>query len=787
MNGSSPYLNIEQFENIFKKHIKTSVYSLSIKSLFSERMSRKIKYDPYYQRNYVWDPAKASFFIESILLGTDIPPLIFFNDGSKYEVIDGRQRFETIKRFKIDDLKLNLKGLTKLTQLQNHTFSKLDADIQDIFNDAKIRIFEFEVINEPKLDSSLEDKVKKEIFRRYNSGITPLNNAEIDNATYDDDNITIRLKELLLDDPKLIREIGEKFLGKSDLDFKNKSADILQFLRKYLILSSFPINTYAAGNNRIEVIDLLYSVVSHNIEDVNLLCSNLLNNLKITLKLIDSLSDKSWQTNKQLTLTLLWAVNILIEEEIDFDVIFDKEHFNHFENYIKLNYKVFQADNSHYYKEIIMRHKIVAEIFEKIFDFSFKLFLKDDGFKDKVKEMRQSEKEAKLKLAELSSLRVQKPEPSLIPIDEIINDLSGNRYLIRPSYQRQEKINVTKASAIIESIILGINLPPIFIFKNKQGVKEVIDGQQRLLAILGFIGKQYRNEDDKLVYPKNTNYKLKDLRILREFNKSRYSDLEIMIQDKILDFKLSIIEIDYALNNNFEPVDLFIRLNNKPYPIKENSFEMWNSFIDKDIISRIKELTNNNITWFFIKQRYGQTSDRMLNEELVTLLVYIYYTQNYMSSNSLGFYGRESKVNCRIREKKGVSTLLERISTDILLKKDFMNSINEVDKRIEFLKSKLNPSDLKDSLNILLGKEKSKGQRYFVDFYILFQILQRLNESDLSAITFEQLKGKMNFLFSELKNPSVKTNQYQVYFEDLFDSLSQNINTNVDKIHSLAT
>lgn len=42
----------------------------------------------------------------------------------------------------------------------------------------------------PDLEPEVEDKVKKEIFRRYNSGITPLNQSEVDNAKYDDDDLT---------------------------------------------------------------------------------------------------------------------------------------------------------------------------------------------------------------------------------------------------------------------------------------------------------------------------------------------------------------------------------------------------------------------------------------------------------------------------------------------------------------------------------------------------------------------------------------------------------------------
>ena len=96
---SDIFLKKEDFEKIFKSHLKIETYSKRIESLYSDRLLRKINYKPYYQRNYVWDKHKASYFIESILLGTEIPPLIFYNSGDSIEVIDGRQRFETVKKF----------------------------------------------------------------------------------------------------------------------------------------------------------------------------------------------------------------------------------------------------------------------------------------------------------------------------------------------------------------------------------------------------------------------------------------------------------------------------------------------------------------------------------------------------------------------------------------------------------------------------------------------------------------------------------------------------------------
>jgi len=763
------YLNQEEFENVFRNNIKSSEYSVSIKTLFGDRMTRKVNYHPYYQRNYVWDKAKASFFIESILLGTDVPPLIFFNAGSRIEVIDGRQRYETIKRFRNGELKLHIKGLTKLPQLKNYTFSKLDPDMQSLLDDAKIRIFEFEVFNEPKLSSTLEDKIKKEIFRRYNSGITPLNSAEIDNATYNDDDITNCLRAIIAKNESLIFQIRETFMNKRG---NSDSSKVLQFFRSYLIKSSFPINTFATGSQRSEIADLLYSVKADNTENAEELCAFLIKVLRKTLGLIESM--RISESNQLVNNSLLWAVFILMEDDVDISKFESETFLLSLKNFLNDNQHNFGSENSHHYKSIITRHKVVADYFSKEFDFDFSLFIKDEGFKKNVAELRQSEKEAKLKLDELSSLRVQKPDPSQVPIEEIVSELSSNKYLVRPSYQRMEKINVHKASAIIESIILGITLPPLFVYKKIDNVKEVIDGQQRLLSILGFLGKTYQDEHGQLSYAKNNEFQLKGLSILKELNGSRYSNLDQNLQEKILDFRLSIIEISASLNVNFEPVDLFIRLNNKPYPIKENSFEMWNSFMDRDIIKKIRDVTDKNIDWFFISQRKdGGSSDRMLNEELITLLSYIHYNNQYRAEyTSIGYYLRDEKINCRITNKKDVSSSLEKTSVDIISKNRFLQCVNDINDYIGVIKNKLNPDDLKGSLSDLL--RVGNPRRYLVDFYMLFEVLQRFDVSKMNDTSLSEMESTMQLIREEMLNPSSSgsSSDTQKYFEGLIESLS---------------
>lgn len=102
-------------------------------------------------------------------------------------MIDGRQRYETIKRFLEDRLVLKDKGLHSLNALAGKRYSQLNSDTRELFEDTRIRILQFNVVDEPKLD---EEKIKKEIFRRYNSGITLLQKYDIDRAAYINDKLS---------------------------------------------------------------------------------------------------------------------------------------------------------------------------------------------------------------------------------------------------------------------------------------------------------------------------------------------------------------------------------------------------------------------------------------------------------------------------------------------------------------------------------------------------------------------------------------------------------------------
>ena len=61
---------------------------------------------------------------------------------------------------------------------------------------------------------------------------------------------------------------------------------------------------------------------------------------------------------------------------------------------------------------------------------------------------------------------------------------------IRPTYQRRSRWDNERQSKLIESLLINIPIPPLFVYENKPNYYEVMDGQQRISAIKAF----YSNE-----------------------------------------------------------------------------------------------------------------------------------------------------------------------------------------------------------------------------------------------------------------------------------------------------
>lgn len=146
----------------------------------------KIKLDPDYQRNYLWDNKKSSLLIESILLNVPIPVIYLSeNEDSSWDVIDGLQRLTSIKRFYNDEF--TLRGLEILDELDGHKYSNLPPKARRIIDNGMIRVVV--LLNET------HPEIKYDIFMRLNRGSVKLNEQELRNCLYRG-SFTNKLKEI---------------------------------------------------------------------------------------------------------------------------------------------------------------------------------------------------------------------------------------------------------------------------------------------------------------------------------------------------------------------------------------------------------------------------------------------------------------------------------------------------------------------------------------------------------------------------------------------------------------
>jgi hypothetical protein len=168
-----------------------------------------------------------------------------------------------------------------------------------------------------------------------------------------------------------------------------------------------------------------------------------------------------------------------------------------------------------------------------------------------------------------TSQRLVRTDAYQMSVGEIVNMYKDGELKIDPEFQRLFRWEPGQKSKLIESMLLGIPLPPIFVFENEDAKWELIDGLQRLSTILEFMGL-LKNPDGTLRPPsflESTKY-LPSLRNSVWETSEEIVDLPIAEQvaiDKA--YQLAIrrsrlgVEILKRPSDNNTKFDLFQRLN----------------------------------------------------------------------------------------------------------------------------------------------------------------------------------------------------------------------------------
>lgn len=87
------------------------------------------------------------------------------------------------------------------------------------------------------------------------------------------------------------------------------------------------------------------------------------------------------------------------------------------------------------------------------------------------------------------SQRLVRADAYQLSIGEVVNMYDNQEIVINPEFQRLFRWSISQKSKFIESLLLGIPVPSIFVFEREDASWELIDGLQRLSTILEFMGK----------------------------------------------------------------------------------------------------------------------------------------------------------------------------------------------------------------------------------------------------------------------------------------------------------
>lgn len=210
-------------------------------------------------------------------------------------------------------------------------------------------------------------------------------------------------------------------------------------------------------------------------------------------------------------------------------------------------------------------------------------------------------------------------EPYSHPISDIRDWNKNCRLELRPDFQRNEVWSRAAQIMLIDTILKGIPIPKIYIesiIRDGNTYRIVIDGQQRLTAILKFVNNQLQ-----LKKPYSG-----------EYENMRFGDLPSEVQNQILRYRIDINEIFNPTDEEIR--DLYSRVNK--YTVQLNKQELRRADFPGDFIHLAEELSENKFfegtRIFSVKQRRRMLDVEYIEELLTIILKGVQDKKDYLDT-----------------------------------------------------------------------------------------------------------------------------------------------------------
>jgi uncharacterized protein with ParB-like and HNH nuclease domain len=225
---------------------------------------------------------------------------------------------------------------------------------------------------------------------------------------------------------------------------------------------------------------------------------------------------------------------------------------------------------------------------------------------------------------ELSSARNTLSSDRLdMSFGELINMYDSGELIIDPEFQRYFRWDIYQRTRFVESILLGIPVPSIFMAEDTNGKWEVVDGLQRISTILSFFGK-LTGENEK-----ENGWVMCQGDLINSLEGKSIDDLPLKFQLNIKrsSVRIEVIKWDSRYDMRYE---LFNRLNTGGSPLTDQEvrnciFRAAGSVLTKEI----RELSQSETLNQFV-----HATDRQKSQLYIDELVLRFYALLWSSSPS---------------------------------------------------------------------------------------------------------------------------------------------------------
>lgn len=315
-------------------------------------------------------------------------------------------------------------------------------------------------------------------------------------------------------------------------------------------------------------------------------------------------------------------------------------------------------------------------------------------------------------------------------------DMYENNEIVVPNMQRNFVWDSIKCSRLIESIILGLPIPPLFLLEVADNKYELIDGFQRLTTLANFVSGRQWNYDEQ-IHSKTVPAKLSS-KVAKEIASKAFSKLEPDYQMKIKRSTIPLIEFKQLDPLNFDSKYLiFERINTGS--VRLNAMQIRKSLSYGQLIETLYKKVDELA---ILKDVFSATNIKKDNHVEAILRIICFYSFYYQKSFTPDAKGIKNILNefCEVYKDESVDqSLFTKISEAIQLIVEAFPE-GSVFKRVEKNDDEYN---YVGNLNVAIFESMVSAVVYYLE------LGRKINKEELSR----QYRSKM----AQISNEGLKT------------------------------